>query len=307
MRMSILVAAGLLAALVGAACRDAGIGALSDEAAVAAALRDGLGPMMSDSGFGASGAVSSDAAVSVDTTASLAVGETLEAPAFWGRIRILPDGPRPVVHRDITIVGDTARASLSVSFDGVLLVDTSADGILNPTSKPLAEFLIQQAVLVRDPGAVHRWRPVLLSPRSWRPTAADRRTVRITDVRVYRNDTLVIAVSNPDSLYDVGQRIPLFLLGDVVRVVATVSNTTGRAYAPGTFVFLHVRSARPNDTRWVRVAMRDNGDGTYVRSWVARRTGRDRFAVDAIDAATLTLGTADNYRANVVGIPFRIE
>ena len=53
--------------------------------------------------------------------------------------------------------------------------------------------------------------------------------------------------------------------------------------------------------------MHDNGDGTYQRIWLARRTGRDRFAVDAIDAATLALGTADNYRASIVGIPFRIE
>jgi len=29
--------------------------------------------------------------------------------------------------------------------------------------------------------------------------------------------------------------------------------------------------------------------------------------VDALDAATLLLGTVDNYRANEVGIPYRIE
>jgi len=126
-------------------------------------------------------------------------------------------------------------------------------------------------------------------------------------VQVFRNDTLLLDVSNPDSLYDVEQRIPRFHLGDSIRVVASVTNTTGGGTLPPTFVFLHVRHVDPLRFGWVRVRMQDNGDGTFQRTWVARRTGRDRFAVDAIDAATLTQGTADNYRAGIVGIPFRIE
>ena len=74
-----------------------------------------------------------------------------------------------------------------------------------------------------------------------------------------------------------------------------------------TFGFLHVRHADPLGIRWRRVEMIDDGNGKFERSWVARFTGRDRFVVDAIDAATLALGTADNYRSNELGIPFRVE
>jgi hypothetical protein len=307
MRLSTPAAAGLLAAFLGAACRDAGTNAFTDEAAVTAALQDDLGAMMSDSGFGASGAVSTDAPAAAGTDTATLLATPASAPAFWGRIRVLPGGPRPVIHKDLTVIGDSAWATLMAAFQGVLLVDTSDDGVFNPTAKPLAESSTQQAVLVRDPAAMHHWRTVLLSPRSWNPTAADRQTVRITDVQVYRNGTLVLEVTNPDSLYDVGEGIPQFHLGDAVRVVASVANSTGGATAPGTFVFLHVRHASPTGSRWIRVAMQDNGDGSYERSWTARREGRDRFVVDAIDAATLVLGTVDNYRANEVGIPFRIE
>jgi hypothetical protein len=94
---------------------------------------------------------------------------------------------------------------------------------------------------------------------------------------------------------------------DTVKVVAAVTNTTGSGFTPASFVFLHVRHADRLSTSWRRVPMVDNGDGTYQRSWIARRTGVDRFVVDALDAATLLLGTADDYRTNEVGIPYRIE
>ncbi|PYO65270.1 MAG: hypothetical protein DMD69_18005 [Gemmatimonadetes bacterium] len=129
----------------------------------------------------------------------------------------------------------------------------------------------------------------------------------VTDVKVYRNDTLLVDVTDPSALYDVGARIPRFRLGDTVKVVAAVSNTTNSGFTPATFVFLHVRHIDPLGTSWHRVKMEDNGDGTWQRRWIARSTGIDRFVVDALDAATLLLGTPDNYRAHEVGIPYRIE
>src|SRR2546425_11952291 len=103
-------------------------------------------------------------------------------------------------------------------------------------------------------------------------------------------------------------RSPLFPYTPLSRsVVPAVTNTTGGGFTPLSFVFLHVRHADAHGTSWRRVPMVDNGDGTYQRSWIARRTGVDRFVVDALDAATLLLGTVDNYRANEVGIPYRIE
>jgi hypothetical protein len=300
-----IVLAVALAGLVGQACSDTTT-PLDDQAQVAAAVQDQLGNMMTDSGFGDAGAVSSAAVAGASATfPSLSAGTP--APLFWGRLRVLPGGPRPVVRKDITIINDTASVTLTVTFQGVFLVDTSDDGAFNPTAKPLAESFTQRAVLVRDGGARHRWRPVLLSPMDWKPAAVDRQTVHVTDIKVYTNGALVLDVSNPDSLYDFDRRIPRFHMGDTVKVVAAVTNTTGGSNTPSTYVFLHVRHADPAGMRWARVEMQDNGDGTYERTWVAHRSGRDRFAVDAIDAATLLLGTADNYRANVIGIPYHIE
>ena len=295
-----------LAGLFGQACSDAAT-PLDDRAQVAASIPDQLGSMMSDSGFGEVGAVATGAPPTASVLPASVAADPVSAPSFWGRMRIVPGGPKPVIEKNITIVGDSAWVTLTVHYQGIFLTDTSADGIFNPTAKPLQEYFTQQAVLVRDAAARHHWRAVKLSPRDWKPTAADRQTVHVTDVKIFRNDTLLLDVSNPDSLYDVERRIPRFHLGDSVKVVARVTNTTGGSYQPATFVFLHVRHADPDHDGWVRVRMHDNGDGTYERTWKARRTGRDRFAVDAIDTATLVLGSADNYRAGIVGIPFRIE
>jgi len=290
-----------------AACGE-GTAPASGQADVLAAEADQLGAMV-DSDFGAAGA----AATAAPTTSSPAVpaaptataGDT--APTFWGRLRVVPGGPRPVYHRDVTIQGDTARVEHDITFDGVFLVDTSADGLFNPTAKPLADRMTQHAVLVRDGSERHGWRAVQLSPQHWTVVDASRQTITVTDVKIYRNDTLLIEVTDPSALFDVVHRIPRFHLDDTVKVVAAVTNTTGSGFTPASFVFLHVRHADMLGTSWRRIPMSDNGDGTYQRSWIARRTGVDRFVVDALDSATLLLGTGDNYRTNEVGIPYRIE
>ena len=137
-----------LAGLIGLACAD-GVTPLDDRALVAATIQDQLGSMMSDSGSGEVGAVATGAgAASASFSASST--DSVGAPRFWGRIRIVPGGPRPVIERDVVITGDTARATLTVHFQGVFLVDTSADSVFDPTSKPLQEYFTQHAVLVRD-------------------------------------------------------------------------------------------------------------------------------------------------------------
>ena len=295
-----LTAAGVLAAVLVMACNDGGTAPLSDQAQVLAAEQDQLGAMV-DTSFGAAGAaLSADPAGATATTADT-------APTFWGRLRVVPGGPRPVHHRDVTIQGDTARVEHDITFDGVFLVDTSADGMFDPTAKPLADQMAQHAVLVRDRSLPRGWRVIELSPQDWTVVDPSRRTVVVTDVQVYRNDTLLVEVTDPTALLDVTSRIPRFHVGDTVKVVTAVTNTTGGGFTPPSFVFLHVRHADARGTSWRRVPMVDNSDGTYQRSWIARRTGVDRFVVDALDAATLLLGTVDNYRANEVGIPYRIE
>ncbi len=304
-----LTVAAALAALAAAACNDSGTAPSSEQAQVLAAEQDQLGAMV-DSDFGSSGAAATAASPAPNGSVllfSLDGTQTDTAPTFWGRLRVVPGGPRPVYHRDVTIQGDTAKVEHDITFDGLLLVDTSADGVFNPTSKPLADRMTQYAVLVRDQSARRGWRVVELSPQDWTVVDPTRQTVAVTDVKVYRNDTLLVEVSDPSALLDVTNHIPRFHLGDTVKVVAAVTNTTGSGFTPPSFVFLDVRHSAPRGTTWHRIRMSDNGDGTYQRAWIARSTGIDRFVVDALDSATLLLGTAANYRAHEVGIPYRIE
>jgi len=303
--VQLTVAAAVAGALL-LACGE-GTAPSSQQAQVLAAEQEQLGAMV-DSDFGAAGATATDAApTGAGPATDLAAGTADTAPTFWGRLRVVPGGPRPTYHRDVTIQGDTARVEHDITFDGLLLVDTSADGVFNPTAKPLADRMTQQAVLVRDDSRSHGWRVLQLSPQDWTVVDASRQTVTVTDVKVYRNDTLLVEVTDPAALFDVTSRVPRFRLGDTVKVVAAVTNTTNSGFTPPSFVYLHVRHAAISGTSWRRLKMTDNGDGTYERSWIARRTGLDRFLVDALDSATLLEGTADNYRANEVGIPYRIE
>ncbi|HET7296352.1 MAG TPA: hypothetical protein VFI66_04375 [Gemmatimonadales bacterium] len=290
------------------ACGE-GTAPASEQAQVLAAEAEQLGAMV-DSNFGVSGAAATAAAsapLDGGLEAALVTTGADTAPTFWGRLRVVPGGPRPIYHRDVTIQGDTARVEHDLTFDGLFLVDTSADGTFDPSAKPLADRMTQQAVLVRDDAWPHGWRVVALSPQDWTVVDPSRQTVAVTDVQVYRNDTLLVEVTDPTALLDVTSRIPRFRLGDTVRVVAAVTNTTGSGFTPATFAFLHVRHADRFGTAWRRLPMVDNGDGTFARSWIVRRTGIDRFAVDALDTATLLLGTPDNYRANEVAIPYRVE
>ena len=300
-----LAVAAAVAGAAALACNE-GTAPSSPQAQVLAAEQEQLGAMV-DSDFGAAGATATDAAAGASVSADLAATAGDTAPTFWGRLRVVAGGPRPIYHRDVTIQGDTARVEHDITYDGILLVDTSADGVFNPTAKPLADRMTQHAVLVRDDSRPHGWRVVQLSPQDWTVVDASRQTVTVTDVKVYRNDTLLVEVTDPAALFDVTSRVPRFRLGDTVKVVAAVANTTNSGFTPPNFVFLHVRHAAITGIGWRRLKMTDNGDGTYQRSWIARQTGIDRFLVDALDSGVLLEGTADNYRTHEVGIPYRIE
>lgn len=308
MRNNLLAVVPAALVLIGAAamagCSDTTSPA-NDQSDVLAALSDQYGAQM-DTNFGVEGGTTSDAAPPVMPAHMFAdvMADTATLPAFWGRLRIIPGGPKPILHRDITIQGDTAQVTQTISFQGLFLVDTTKDTVFNPTSKTLDEGMTQSAVLVRDASQPHRWRAVSLTLQDWLPTSVAARTVAITQITVKVNDTIRITADNADSLYTVGRMLHLHV-GDTVAVTASVTNSDA-TYSPTTFVFLHVRHAF-NDLFWHRVPMRNNGDGTFSRTWIVQRTGIDRFIVDAINAATLELGTANNYDANEWGIPYRID
>jgi hypothetical protein len=232
--------------------------------------------------------------------------DTVAAVRRWGRRRGRP------VEREITInvADDTARVTAVISFDGTFLLDRTDDGLANPTAKPLREQAVHYAVLVRraEPdSAGRRWRLAQLSPWEWRMTDEARRTVHVTGVEVLVNGESKIVVDDPAELFDVDGRIPRLQVGDVVRVVATVDNTTGHGNEPATFVFLHVYHASPAGRGWIRLPMEPDEQGRYLREWTVRFTGRERIAVDAIDSQTFNTGSEDDYRANIWGIPYRIE
>ena len=300
MRIHLLAVPAALALLATVACSDATT-PLSDRDQVLAAAQNQLGGMI-DTNFGATGAVTT-----VSASGGVMAFDSVSVPTFWGRLRVVLGGPRPVIHRDVTIQGDSAWVTQTVSFQGLFLVDTSADGQFNPTAKPLADGHTQSAVFVRDASRPFGWRAVALTIQHWQNSDVGRRTVTVDSVAVYVNGALKLTVTDPDSLYDVVNRIPRLHVGDTVRVVAGVSNATGGGLTPATFVFLHVRHMDATSVAWRRVPMKDNGDGTYQRTFIVRRTGIDRFVVDALDAATLAFGTADDYRASEWGIPYRIE
>ncbi len=238
-----------------------------------------------------------------------AATDTVRAPRFWGRRR-----GRPVsVVRDVVVTGDTARATITRRFEGVFVLRLGTDSTAVPTTKPLIESLVQRALLVRRPADSVtatdslRWRLVALSPQEYRATRPASRTVQITHVTVSVNGQVKIDLTDPQALFRVGDQVPRLALGDTVVVTAEVSNTTGGDHFPATLVFLHVDRADPRGAAWRRERMGQTADGAYVRAWVVRVPGRARFAVDAIDAGTFTTASTDDYRANIWGVPFRIE
>jgi hypothetical protein len=301
MRTNLLavVPATLLALALGA-CNDSTT-PLSDQAQVIAAAQAQLGGMM-DTAFGQSGTMPT-----MNVVGGVMSVDSVTPPQYWGRMRVFPGGPRPVIHRDVTIQGDTARVTQTVSFQGVFVQDTAADLSFAPVSKPLAEGHTQSAVFVRDQLKTYGWRAVALTIQNWQTTDVSRRTVAVESLSVYVNDTLKLTVTSPESLFDVVNRIPRLQVGDTVTVVAGISNTTASGFTPATLVFLHVRHIDPVNVSWHRLKMQDNGDGTWQRTFIVRHSGLDRFVVDAIDGAVFGAPATDNYRASEWGIPYRIE
>ncbi len=279
-------------------------------------VRQELVSLLDESGFfaddyGQAGATEGASMASSDATAGAAASE-VTAPRLWGRRRGFP------VRRQVTIEVDeeagTAVASKEIDFDGRFLLDITDDGQINPTEKPLQETLRQHAEFERldreevdENGRRRRWRLVKVSPAEFSMTDAAKQTVAILQVTVEVNGEILADITDPGAPIDVERGLPKLRRGDEVTVTAHVSNENVEN-TPPTFVFLHLFHASPNARLWLRLPMDEvEGEpGVYQRSWTVRQTGRERIAVDAIDAETFTTQSEDDYRANTWGIPYAV-
>lgn len=225
---------------------------------------------------------------------------------LWGRRH-----GRPVAReRTVTVEGDAAQVTWIVTFEGEFVLDRTDDGQINPTSKPLAHQAVQHAVFTRraeldDQG--RRWQLVGVSPREWRMTDPHERTITLTRVEISINGgERRIVIEDPAALLDIGGRLPHLEVGDEVRVAARVVNQSDLGNTPPEFVFLHLFHANPSRRAWIRVRMFRNDAGEYARKWTVRHPGRGRIVVDAIDSQAFNTDSDDDYRAHLIGIPYRV-
>ncbi len=276
--------------------------------------------LLSESGFfadefgidGASDSEISASVVSPGLASMVAQQAEGDAPRHWGRRRGRP------VSRSVNIEVDreagTAVVTKELSFDGKFLLDITPDDVRNPTEKPLQETVTISARFRRLPrdsadANGHHWKLVSVSPAQWVMTDADKRTVNITKIEISVGDRRLIQIEDASQQLDVDLAVPRIRLDEVVTVRAWVRNTLDNGNDPATYVFLHVLHARADVRRWIRVPMRlvDGTDGLhYELSWSAKRIGRARLAVDAIDAQTFMTQSEDDYRANIIGLPYRV-
>lgn len=288
---------------------DMGLGNASDDE------REEILTALTESGFfaddfGAEG-VTTNQSVTSGAVGFAAARALAVAPFRWGRFHGLPVSR----HIEINVEDNVATVTKQLDFDGTFLVGVPETG--DVVNKPLVESLFHSAVLEQvtredDQGNFRRgWRLTALSPVELKMTNADERTVAIDSVKVFVNEELVLMIENASELLELETRVPHWERGTTVAVHAYVTNETPLdedQELRETYVFLHLFHASELDRRWIRVPMEyDAENERYVRSWEIRQTGRERLVVDAIDEGAFDIETEGGYRANVWGIPYRVE
>jgi hypothetical protein len=312
-----LMTAVVLGAFALAACSDTtGLGNASEED------REEILQILQESGFfsdefGVAGvAQGASPAAAPAATPGTAAAEIV-APRAWGRRHGWP------VQRLITIDVDAeagiAQVTKELVFEGEFLLDITQDDVFNPTSKPLNQTLVQHAQFRRNDAASvdergRRWRLVAVSPAEMVLTDPLKQTVDIARIEVWVDGEPFLEVEDPSQLFEVDGRVPHLRPEQEVTVKAWVDNSSDADFTPPTFVYLHLFHASLDMRMWVRLPMdmvvseTDAGVDTYwTLSWVVRHRGRERIAVDAIDAGTFATQDGDDYNANIWGIPYIIE
>jgi hypothetical protein len=308
-----LITAVTLGAFALAACSDfSGLGNASDED------REEILQILQESGFfgdefGSDGVADGAAPAPAPSAAAGAMAAEIEPPRAWGRRH------GPPVQRVITIDVDTEAGTALVTkelvFEGVFLLDVTPDDQFNPTSKPLNQTLVQHAQFQRNDAARaedtgRRWRLVAVSPAEVVLTDPSKQTVDIARLEVWVDEELFLEVEDPSQLLQVDGRVPRLHPEQQVTVKVWVDNSSDADFLPPTFVYLHLFHASLEMRMWMRLPMErvvTDTDTYWTRSWVVRHRGRERIAVDAIDAGTFATSDGDDYNANIWGIPYIIE
>ena len=286
-----------------AACSTQESTLTSDQQAVLATLSDSASAWSDENPGGDGAAVDATPAAAVPAGIELAPGDTFHFPAGWGRVR---RANVPTRVRTITVTGDTARVDFSVTFNGVLKVDTTFDGIIDPGSKPLHEVATQTALFVRDALWPRGWRLAGLTVRRFQNANEALRTVNITSVSVQKNSDAAATLTDPEALL-APEALTSVSVGDTLTVVVQATNTTGTDLVPPTQMFIHVRHLLPGTDTWARFPMQHQLDGSWKAHWVVRRSGAAVVAVDAIDSETLSNESSDDYRSDLWAVPVRVQ
>ncbi len=308
-----LVTAVTFGAIALAACSDStGPGNASEED------RQEILQLLEESGFfaddfGTEGATQGASPAPGPFAAAAAAAEEIAPPRAWGRRRGRP--VRRVITIDVDPAAGTAQATKEVAFEGEFLLDITQDEQFNPTSKPLNETLVQHAQFRRvDPATAEEtgrhWRLVGVSPAEWSLTDPSKQTVDIVRIEIWVDEQLFLEVDDPSQLFEVDGRVPRLHPEQVISVKAWVANTSDAGFVPPTFVYLHLFHASLEMRMWVRLPMEmveTDSEPYWIRTWTVRHAGRERIAVDALDAGTFATQDGDDYNANIWGIPYIIE
>ncbi|MEW6365661.1 MAG: hypothetical protein AB1714_13615 [Acidobacteriota bacterium] len=215
----------------------------------------------------------------------------------------------PVRNWSITVIGDTATASVVTDADATLYVDTTHDGVKNPGTKPIEDRITRYSTWVKTDG---KWKLSEISAAQVNLREMARQTVFITEVKVSVNGQLVRDVTDPTEKMSVDTEILRVHNGDVVTVESAVSNSSQSGLDPLTYVYCH-----PNRPSGRRDLMFDDGvnggdkvaaDGIWTYEYTVNLNPGVHFAaVDALDSLCLQNETDDDYNSNAWGMPYVVE
>lgn len=214
-------------------------------------------------------------------------------PAAWWRTGSLAS-------RIITIdfpSEDYATAEVDDTIEGILYVDRTFDGQLNPNMRDIACKRTKYASFSKTGNT---WVLTGLSLGRWYMENETDQKVKVTSMRVV-GPGYDKTFYGTTSIIDLDEW-PRFNAGDTVTVTMVTTNTSGSGYSPVTFGYLH----HPVYNRDVMTESPTNtfqGSCSVVGYW----WGWGFLGADAVDSQMLQTETGPDYNWDVWTIPYKIE